>query len=567
MSETLARLAPMPPSQRDKSPGTSYDSPPPGGSEFASPTMTRSTRKRTNDNSEEKEQRPAKRPRPTIQYSSKSASAKRVRRTTLPKPSTQTQPPKTRTSSRRRSAPNKTCEYGPVDEETEIEEDGKAKPIVHPQTRPSSVKAALKVVAAAPIPSALRLEQAVNQIFLRAPPNPCPSINNDEDIGSDRLDDQLHQSCPAERENDGGFDEGIEEHTGNEVDDDEHLNDDQEIRSQIAVERPQQNLPSHGNDNSSDATATSASYTIITNNDTKSRKGDGRRAGKSIAIPGRQDTPSVIASRRSSRIRNKDLLDTLMETQEEGSENHGEGSEFQLKRRNNDNEDQDGDEDEDDEGPASNDETPSPPGWSKPSPSGWSKSGDRHSTRHDENALCLPPGYTRTRSPRKNTHRSPLRRISPTEPRILGTEQRSASFTKQTLCIPDSQEATNLRPRQPTTIIDRDTLQSQNSQLIPQVEVTTAVGIEDFHARLLKKGIRCSFAEDGQEEAVEDEYNSDPELAANEDESNPDDEMQEVEPQYPEYQQNIRDALADFAEVCSPKTLLTSSTSSPSLWA
>jgi hypothetical protein len=243
-----------------------------------------------------------------------------------------------------------------------------------------------------------------------------------------------------------------------------------------------------------------------------------------------------------------------METQEEGYENQGKGNEFQLKRRNN----HDEDEDDDDETPASNDETPSP--------SGWSKLGDRHSTRHDENALCLPPGYTRTRSPSKNTHRSPLRRISPTEPRILGTKQRNASSTKQTLCIPDSQEATDLRPRQPTIITDRDTLQSQNSQLIPQVEVTTALGIEDFHARLLKKGIRCSFAEDVEEEAVEEE-DSYPELADNEDEPNPDDEMQEVEPQYPEYQQNIRDALADFAEVCSPKTLLTSSTSSPSLWA
>jgi hypothetical protein len=244
-----------------------------------------------------------------------------------------------------------------------------------------------------------------------------------------------------------------------------------------------------------------------------------------------------------------------METQEEGSENQGDGSEFQLKRRNIDDEA----EDEDDEGPASNDETPSP--------SGWSKFGDRDSPRHDENALCLPPGYTRTRSPSKNTHRPPLPRISPTEPRNLGTKQRSPSFTKKTLCIPDSQEATDLRPRQPTTIIDKDTLQSQNSQLIPQAEVTPALGIEDFHARLLKKGIRCSFAEDVEEEAVEDDDDIYPALADTEDESNPDDKMQEVEPQYPEYQQNIRDALADFAEVCSPKTLLTSSTSSPSLWA
>ena len=524
----------MPRSQRDKSADTRYDSPPP-----LSPTMTRSTRKRTKDKSEEKEQSTAKKPRLTIQYSSKLSSAKRARRTTLPKPSTQTQPPKTRTSSRRRSAPNKTCEYGPVDEETEIEEDGKAQFVVRLQTRPSSVKPALKVVAAAPIPSAVRLEEAVNQIYLRQPPNPCHSFDNDEDIRSDPLNGQLRHSSPVEREDDGGFDEDIQEHEGNEVDDDEHLNEDLEIRSQIIVEEPLQNLPSHRKTNSSDATATSASYTLTTNDVTDSRKRGGGHAGKSIAIPGRQDTPSTIASRRSFRVRGKDLLDTLMETQEEGSENHDKRSEFQLMKRNND--------DQDNEYPASNDETPSP--------SGWSRSGDRYSTRHHENALCLPPGYTRTRSPRKTTRPSPVRGSSPTKPKIVRTEQvqaRSASPSKPTLCVPDSQESTDLRPRRPTIIDHRDTLQSQNSQLLPHVEVAKPLGIEEFHARLLKRGIRCSFAEDGEEEALEEEYNSDPGLADNEGESNPDDEMQEVEPEYPEYQQNIRDALADFAEVCFP---------------
>ena len=57
--------------------------------------------------------------------------------------------------------------------------------------------------------------------------------------------------------------------------------------------------------------------------------------------------------------------------------------------------------------------------------------------------------------------------------------------------------------------------------------------------------------QDGEDETAEDHYNGDAEIADNEIEFDPDDKMQEVESQYPEYQQNIRDALAEFSEVIS----------------
>ena len=514
--------------------------------------MPRSTRKRINDTSEDAERPSAKRPRTIIrQYTSKVASAKRTRRTTLPKGHTQTQT----TQTRRRSAPVKPSQYAPAGDQTGIEEDGKSLSMVDSQPRPVPIKSARMLVPTATVPEpqnlkAARLEQAVNYAFNRKPPTPPRSVDNEEHIKSVLRKGQLGHSVPNQMNYDGGFDAEVPQYKSNEVDPDEDLNEDLEMLSQIVGDLKfpkngdlQRNGPSHD-------TTTTASYTITTNADTASRETAGFRAAKSISIPGRQDTPAITESRRSSRLRSKELLDTLVESQQEGAD-HGDGSNFQLKKRNND-EDEDEEEDE-----GSKDETPSPSG---------SKLENGQSARYDENALCLPPGYTRTRS-RQNTaaHRFPLRPISPKGKRTVRTNSeysQKTSLSKHTLGMRDAEESNDLRLRRPRIIDHSGKPESQNNVLFrahPRAPAT----IKDFHALLLKKGIRCSFLEAGKEENVEDDHDCDTEKAGPDDESNLEDEMQDLESQYPEYQQNIRDALADFSEVFPHNHALITSTFSP----
>jgi len=85
---------------------------------------------------------------------------------------------------------------------------------------------------------------------------------------------------------------------------------------------------------------------------------------------------------------------------------------------------------------------------------------------------------------------------------------------------------------------------------ISQFESADPAPIENFHALLFKKGIRLPFAESNAEGNFEDRDNGDAEVAQDENESLFNDEMPEVESPYPEYQKSIRDALADFSEVC-----------------
>ena len=324
-------------SKRDQSVGTSYDSPPPVGPGDCpvSPTMTRSSRKRSKDPLAEDEERPsAKRSHLTKQYrSKKSRVAQTIRRTTLPKAPIQTkpQPAKTRTSTRRRSAPNQTCSYGPIDEETDIEEDGKEDSTIKSQNRRTTVKSALKLVPLGPQQiSVLRMNESMDVFWNRRPDTPSRVIDKDQDMRSDQSQSQVDDLHPAEMDNDGVFGNGGERPQDMEVDEDEHLNKDHEILSQIIVEEPQEKPPRHGHEEPSH---TSASYTVTTNDDTASTHKDGPARAESISLPGRQNTPVPSASRRSSRLRSKHILYPLLESKQESAETTAKERDFQLKRR------------------------------------------------------------------------------------------------------------------------------------------------------------------------------------------------------------------------------------------
>ena len=532
-SKELAAFFTMSVSQRDKSTDTSYNSPAPigVGNDSSNPTMTRSSRKRTNDNVEDEERLSAKRSHVTKQYRSK-ISAQRMRRISGSKGTNHTQPIKTRSSTRRRSAPTQTCQYGAVDEETEIEEDGKEGSTIQSKSRPATAKSTLELRQAAPThPSVLRMNKSIDHVWNRKPNTPSRARDEDGDMRSDLLQDQVDEANSPQIGDDGGFDIGDKQPSENEANDDAHLNEDPEILSQIVVKKPQEDDQPHGDIQSSDE---SPSYKLISNNENISGH-EGRRAHKSISIPGRQNTPLRNASRRSSRLRSKDCLDTLLESTQEVLDMLDNASEFQLKRR------QDNDKDDEDEAAVSNNETPSPSGI---------KVRNGQAVRHDEDALCLPSGYTRTGSPRKPAHSSPLRELLHKETKMVRSKSarsRRRILSNETLSVPDSQEFTDRRPRAPSSSQHRDSLHAQHTDLIPRDAIDTS-GIDDFHARLLKKGIRFSFLKDDENETTEDHNDIEAEIADTEIESDQVDEMQEVEFQYPEYQQNIRDALADVSE-------------------
>ena len=502
---------------------TAYDSPPPGGGNKPRNRLREKTasayasRKRNRDKDDEEYQPNKKRSRVIKTPASKSVSFKekeKSKRSSLPsKPANKSDSNQNR---RRNSAPVKGPQYDFVDSDIEsLQETDR------PDKRHSQVKSQLTFVNSGPLPSSVpqckiakenRVKKAATQ--QRSPPKMMET--------STKPNPALHES----------YDDG---HSSGDVgkDRDYGLYD----KTQIRVHPPSINhlcgnsLPSPPNilpevKLKPLPTKHTPTLDIIY---AAPQKSD---AVKPIALPGRRDTPIAIVSQKTSKFKEKDLLDAILEVHDESHLSRANG--FQLKRIN----------------PVDEEEE----AWSQhnsPTPSHF-KTGNRI-LNHESGELRLPPGYTTTRSPK-----SPPRRLPLTTTTLLKRLVNSDALQKQPpdLCnkslAPISERRTS---QQVDCISSRNHEQSTehamgqvSSQEISLLGSKRGQTVDTFHSRLLKKGISFPTPEVIKYHQPEGLHTNDFDMSDDESISDSDEEMQE-DREYPEHQQHVRDAFYEITEV------------------
>ena len=505
---------------------TAYDSPPPGGDNKSRPRLRAKTtsapvsRKRNRDDDDEEYQPNGKRPRIIKAPASNSVSFNKkdkLKRSSLP--SKLTSKSNSRPNNRRHSAPVKGSQYAPVNDDIgDLEETLSAR---RPHKRRLQVKSQLAFVNSGPLPlsvpeSKIAKENRVNKTVTLQDSSPEMVEKNTKENSALRESHGYGEPLADDEENgDDGLDDEIQvdhHHPSINHAHGNSLPSRTNILAEITLKPPPKNhTPTVGA------------------KDGPPHKSD---TVKPISLPGRRDTPTTVTSQKTSKRKEKDLLDTILEVQHD--ESHLDyRNEFRLKRINYVDEEE---------------ET-----WSQhnsPTPSHFIT---RARISNDESSeLCLPPGYTTTKSPKSPPRGLPLntttfvKKLFKSETLQMRTPDLGIKKLAPISERPTSQQVNRISSmsyEQPTQNAAREVPSQQTSFLGSK----RGQSVDGFHARLLKKGISFSTSDAMKNQQPEDLDTTDSDMSDDESGSDLDEKMQE-DHEYPEHQQHVRDAFCEITE-------------------